>query len=133
MIGRREVMAAMAGGLVMPRIALAADRRMFKSSIALEDNRVLIAVGMNGTGPYIFMIDTGTYVSLIRPDLAKRLKLPVTGYEQSRGVGGSGAYAIYLAKDFVIGGGIRQASVVLEDSFKFGYASDIYARWPRAS
>ncbi|THD35110.1 MAG: PDZ domain-containing protein [Sphingomonas sp.] len=126
MIGRREVMAALAGGLAMPGIALAADRRVFTSSIALEDNRVLVAVGMNGKGPYIFMIDTGTYVSLIRPDLAKQLKLPVQGYEGSRGVGGRGSYAIYRADNFVIGGGIRQPSVVLEDSFDFGYQSDIY-------
>ena len=127
MIGRREVVAAMAGSLVMPRVALAADRRMFKASIALENNRVLVAVGMNGKGPYIFMIDTGAYVSLIRPELAKELGLLVMGHEGTSGIGGKGRpFAIYRARDFIIGGSIRQSSVVLEDSFEFGYQSEIY-------
>ena len=121
------MVAAMAGGLVMPRVALGADRRVFKASIALENNRVLVAVGMNGKGPFIFMIDTGTYVSLIRPDLAKQLGLLVTGHEGTKGIGGKGRpFAIYRARDFIIGGGIRQSSVVLEDSFEFGYQSEIY-------
>jgi serine protease Do len=116
-----------AAGLTGPAAALAAEPRMFKSSIALQDGRVLVAVGMNGAGPFIFMIDTGAYVSLIRPELAKQLKLKVTGIEHSVGVGGKGkAFQVYLAKDFIIGGGIRQAEVVLQDSFEFGYQQEIY-------
>lgn len=116
-----------AAGLLMPLGAMAGEARVLKASISLEANRVLIAVGMNGQGPFIFMVDTGTYVSIIRPDLAQRLKLPVQGYEASRGIGGKGdRFAIYLARDFVIGGGIRQPTVVLEDSFRFGYQQDIY-------
>ena len=127
-VNRRTVAAMLASaGLVAPGAALAAGARMFKASIALEGNRLLIAVGMNGKGPYIFMIDTGQYVSMIRPDLAKELKLPVQSYEATRGVGGKGRpFAMYLARDFVIGGGIRQSSVVLQDSFEFGYQQDIY-------
>jgi len=127
-LDRRTAIAAMAGGMMVGSLpALAAERRVLKASISLEGNRVLIAVGMNGQGPFIFMIDTGTYVSIVRPDLAKKLNLPVQGYEGSRGIGGKGdRYAIYLARDFIIGGGIRQSSVVLEDSFRFGYEQDIY-------
>jgi len=125
---RRTAIATVAGGIMVGSLpAFAAQGRVFKASISLEGNRVLIAVGMNGQGPFIFMIDTGTYVSIVRPDLAKKLNLPVQGYEASRGIGGKGdRYAIYLARDFIIGGGIRQSSVVLEDSFRFGYQQDIY-------
>lgn len=125
---RRTAVAAMTGGVLLGSLpAFAAQGRVLKADISLEDNRVLIAVGMNGQGPFIFMIDTGTYVSIVRPDLAKKLKLPVRGYEASRGIGGKGdRYAIYLARDFIIGGAIRQSSVVLEDSFRFGYQQDIY-------
>jgi hypothetical protein len=128
---RRMMIATLAGGAaagaLVPLSAFAADPRVLTASISLEANRVLIAVGMNGEGPFIFMIDTGQYVSMIRPDLAKKLKLPVQGYEQTRGIGGKGdRFAIYLARDFIIGGGIRQSSVVLQDSFRFGYQQDIY-------
>jgi len=125
---RRTAVAAMTGGVLLGSLpAFAAQGRVLKADISLEDNRVLIAVGMNGQGPFIFMIDTDTYVSIVRPDLAKKLKLPVRGYEASRGIGGKGdRYAIYLARDFIIGGAIRQSSVVLEDSFRFGYQQDIY-------
>ncbi|KQS04669.1 hypothetical protein ASG11_10760 [Sphingomonas sp. Leaf357] len=118
----------MGGGVVaIGGRALAAEPRVYTSSIAVENDRVLVAVGMNGAGPFIFMIDTGAYVSLIRPDLAKQLKLPVQGIEHSRGVGGKGrGFALYAAKDFVIGGTIRQPGVVLQDSFEFGYRQDIY-------
>ena len=127
-LDRRTVAAMLASaGLVAPGAALAGAPRVFKSSIALESNRVLIAVGMNGKGPYIFMIDTGQYISMIRPDLARELKLPVQGYEGTRGIGGKGRpFALYLARDFVIGGGIRQSAVMLQDSFEFGYQQDIY-------
>lgn len=127
---RRDVIRALAvggGAVAIGGRAFGAEPRVFTSGISLENNRVLVAVGMNGAGPFIFMIDTGAYVSLIRPDLAKQLKLPVQGIEHSRGVGGKGkGFALYLAKDFIIGGGIRQTSVVLQDSFEFGYRQDIY-------
>lgn len=127
-LDRRTAIAAITGGIMVgPLPAFAEQGRVLKASISLEGNRVLIAVGMNGQGPFIFMIDTGTYVSIVRPDLAKKLRLPVQGYEASRGIGGKGdRYAIYLARDFIIGGAIRQSSVVLEDSFRFGYQQEIY-------
>ncbi len=130
-VDRRMMLAGLGGGAVAgmlsPLNAFAAEPRVLKASISLEANRVLIAVGMNGQGPFIFMIDTGTYVSIIRPDLAKQLKLPVQGYEGTRGIGGKGdRFTVYLARDFIIGGGIRQPTVVLEDSFRFGYQQDIY-------
>ena len=125
---RRDVIRALAlSGVAIGGRALGAAPRVYMSSIAVENDRVLVAVGMNGAGPFIFMIDTGAYVSLIRPDLAKQLKLPTQGIEHSSGVGGKGkGFALYRAKDFVIGGGIRQSGVVLQDSFEFGYRQDIY-------
>ena len=127
-VDRRMAIAMLtSAGFLAPSAVLAAERRVFKASIAVDSNRVLIAVGMNGKGPYIFMIDTGQYVSMIRPDLAKQLQLPVQGYEGTSGIGGkSRPFALYLARDFVIGGGILQSAVVLEDSFEFGYGQDIY-------
>jgi serine protease Do len=127
MIGRRGVLTGGAAAIFVPGISFAAEPRVYKASISLEDNRVLIAVGMDGAGPFIFMIDTGAYISLIRPELAKQLKLPVSVTERSRGVAGkSREFPVYEAKNFIIGGGIRQPYVALEGSFDFGYQQDIY-------
>lgn len=126
MIGRREVMAAMAGGIVLPGVAIGAERRVFVSRIAVEDGRLIMAVTFGGRGPYTFMIDTGTYLSLIRPDLAKTLKLQTRATERTRGVGGSDVYTLYLAQDVLMGGGLRQRDVMFSDAFKFGYNSGIY-------
>ena len=127
MFDRRMVVAGLTGSALLPGAALAQDRRVFTAKIMLESNRVLIAVGMNGQGPYIFMIDTGQYVSMVRPDLAKQLGLTVTGSERTSGIAGRvRPFNIYRARDFVIGGGIRQRDVVLQDSFDFGYTQDIY-------
>ena len=126
MIGRREVMAAMAGGIALPGLAIGAERRVFVSRVAVEDGRLIMAVLIGGRGPYTFMIDTGTYLSLIRPDLAKTLNLQARATERSRGVGGSDTYTLYLARDVLMGGGLRQGDVMFSDAFKFGYNVGIY-------
>jgi hypothetical protein len=82
--------------------ALAAERRMLRASIALEENRVLVAVGMAGKGPYIFMIDTGGVVSLVHDTLAKTLKLPIIGHSA---LGGEGPISrIVRAPSLALGG-----------------------------
>ena len=126
MIGRREVMAAMAGGIALPGVAIGAEPRIFVSRIAVVNERLIMAVTFSGRGPYSFMINTGTYLSLIRPDLAKTLKLQARATERSRGVGGSDVYTLYLAQDVLMGGGLRQRDVMFSDAFKFGYTSGIY-------
>lgn len=125
MISRRNLLAAMGVAGVWPGVALAAERRMLRASIALEENRVLVAVGMAGKGPYIFMIDTGGVVSLVHDTLAKTLKLPIIGHSALGGAGGHDIYPLYQAKDFVIGGSIRQASVALVGVGDLHFGNDI--------
>ena len=126
MIGRRDVVAGLAGGVAMPGIAIAAEPRVYTSRIAIENGRLIMAVMIGEHGPYTFMIDTGTYLSLIRPDLAKSLKLQTRAIEGSRGVGGSGVYTLYLAQDVLMGGGLRQRDVMFSDAFRFGSGAGIY-------
>lgn len=126
MIGRREVVAAVLGGVAMPGVAIGAERRVYTARVAVENNRLIMAVTFGGRGPFTFMIDTGTYLSLIRPDLAKTLKLQTRAIERTRGVGGSDVYTLYLAQDVLMGGGLRQNDVMFSDAFKFGYDSGIY-------
>jgi serine protease Do len=98
---------------------------VLRASIALEENRVLVAVGMVGKGPYIFMIDTGADFGLIHNSLATTLKLPIGGHTQVRGQGGANIYPIYEARDFVIGGTMRQARVGLVGAGDLRFGTDI--------
>lgn len=125
MISRRNLVAGLGVAAIWPGRALAVERRMVKASIALEENRVLVAVGMGGQGPYIFMIDTGGVVSLVHDSLARTLKLPIIGHSALGGVGRDDIYPIYLAKDFVIGGAMRQANVALVGAGALRYGRDV--------
>jgi len=109
----------------MPRVALAAEKRVFRARIALEDDRVLIAVGIASKGPFIFMIDTGGAVSLINDALAKDLKLQQIGHSALGGAGGEDIYPLYKARDFVIGGVVRQAAVALVGTRNLRFGDDI--------
>lgn len=127
-IDRRTLIAMLtAAGLLPATPAMAAEPRVVTAPIVLRDNRIEVAVTIGGHGPYTFMIDTGTYVSAIRPDLAKTLKLSVQGYERTRGVGGKGdSFAVYFANDVVIGGSFHQTAIPMEESFDFGYRQGVY-------
>jgi hypothetical protein len=125
MISRRNLLAGLGAAAVWPGGAIAAGQRVLRASVSLEENRVLVAVGMVGKGPYIFMIDTGGVVSLIHDSLAKTLKLPIIGHSALGGTGGADIYPLYQARDFLIGGSIRQSSVALVGARDLHFGSDI--------
>lgn len=124
-VSRRGVMAGIGAAALLPAGMLRAEGRVFKASIALEGNRVIVAVGINGTGPYIFMIDTGAAASLIRDDLAKEIALPITSHSRFGGVGGQDIYPVFTARDLVIGGTMRQADVAFVGAGNLDYGPDI--------
>lgn len=125
MISRRNLLAGLGVATAWPGMVVAAGGRVLRASISLEENRVLIAVGMVGKGPYIFLIDTGGVVSLVHDSLARTLKLPVIGHSKLGGIGGVDIYPIYEARDFLIGGSVRQASVALVGARDIHFGNDI--------
>jgi hypothetical protein len=125
MISRRNLLAGLGVATAWPGMAVAAEQRMLRASISLEQNRVLVAVGMVGKGPYIFLIDTGGVVSLVNDSLAKTLGLPIIGHSRLGGMGKRDIYPIYQAKDFLIGGSLRQASVALVGARELRFGNDI--------
>ncbi len=125
MISRRNLLAGLGVAAAWPGGAIAAGQRVLRASIALEESRVLVAVGMVGKGPYIFMIDTGADFGLIHNTLAATLKLPIGGHTRVRGAGGADIYPIYEARDFVIGGTMRQARVGLVGAGELRFGTDI--------
>jgi hypothetical protein len=90
---------------------LGAADRVITSRIRMVGTRVVMPVTIGGQGPFEFLIDTGGYLSLIDGALARRLKLPFARTVQSRGVGGRAQMPVFLAREVVFGGGVRQATV----------------------
>jgi predicted aspartyl protease len=63
-----------------PWQALAQGPRM--ATVAMRpyhDRRAVVAVKVNGAGPYDFMVDTGATITVVDTDLVDQLKLPIEG------------------------------------------------------
>jgi hypothetical protein len=76
--------------------------------------RLYVSVMIGGRGPFRFVIDTGAYVSCIRESLAKELGLAYASSSIGEGMGGGEMNnAVYLARDMVFGGALRQSAVAL--------------------
>lgn len=117
-MNRRDMLVAMAGAGVAgiaPRCfsqdSGAPGNRVIVSRIGLVDGRVVMPITIGGKGPYLFLIDTGGATSMIEDELARELKLQVTGTVSARGIGGRAMLGTYMARDVVFGGGARQATV----------------------
>ena len=94
-MNRRDMLVAMAGAGVTgiaPRCfsqdSGAPGNRVIVSRIGLVDGRVVMPITIGGKGPYLFLIDTGRATSMIEDELARELKLQVTGTVSARGIGG---------------------------------------------
>jgi hypothetical protein len=99
-----------AGGLAAGTGRAAAGRAIV-SKIALVEGRVVCGIKIDGHGPYLFMIDTGGFLSLINDDLAREISLQRRGATGGRGVGGAAILPLYIARDVVFGGGATQKTV----------------------
>ncbi|GAA4032543.1 hypothetical protein GCM10022281_10250 [Sphingomonas rosea] len=111
---RREFLglAAMAGlGFAIPVRGSAATPRVLVSPIMLAQRRLVTLVAINGAEPAPFAIDTGGSVSFINTDYARALRLDDRGLARMRGVGGIADLPVYLAKNVIIGAGLRQEQV----------------------
>jgi hypothetical protein len=60
--------------------------------------RLVAEVRLNGTGPYRFLLDTGSSLSSIAPRLAARLSLPPAGRVRATSVGTSGTLPLVRAR-----------------------------------
>src|SRR5258708_5110209 len=66
----------------------------------VDRHRIVVAVSINHTGPYNFLLDTGTQITMIDPSLAAALHLDTWGAAVVAGVG-SGQFASYAQLDLV--------------------------------
>lgn len=69
----------------------------------VDRHRIVVAVSINHTGPYNFLLDSGTQITMIDPSLAVALHLDAQGAAMVAGVG-SGQSASYAQLDLVEAG-----------------------------
>lgn len=128
MLSRRDALGGMGAALALPWLAgraAAAGDAPIVVPIALDSQRVIVACGINGTGPYFFMIDSGGTMSLIDEALARELSLPAIASSRIRGVGGAANAAVYRTHDFLIGGVLQQHDLIFHGADGAGFGADI--------
>lgn len=126
MISRRTTLAGIGAGLLMPGLLGRASAAPSPIAVPITiDDRVLVACGINGAGPYFFMIDTGGTMSLIDNALASDLKLATFAAARIRGVGGAANTAVYRAHRLSIGGELDLADVAFNGIDGGGLGKDV--------
>jgi hypothetical protein len=107
-IDRRGVL----GGTVALAVApfgttMAATRGAVRNHIVMEDGRVWIAASIKDK-PYLFVVDTGAFISLIDEGFAQSLRLnSMEGFKSIAGVGGVSQRSWYNAGEVKLASGIR--------------------------
>lgn len=110
---RRALLAALPASAALPSSSLARqDAGAIPLSVSFSGSRMLTSVTLGGRGPYSFVIDTGAQGSGIREDLATELHLKTLREMRLGGGGGPDNYMTYEAADVVLGGALRQPSMV---------------------
>jgi gag-polyprotein putative aspartyl protease/PDZ domain len=82
-----------ASAFAPPTPVVAQDKSSFTLPFELVDNRVFIEVGVNGRGPFHFILDTGAGGVTISDEVASQLGLHVADAGQDRGVGEKAVHA----------------------------------------
>jgi serine protease Do len=128
MITRRMAVAGIGAAALAPlwaARAAAADDAPAVVPIAVQGSRVLVAIGIDGQGPFFFLIDTGGTVSLIDTALARQLQLPIVARTVLSGAGGKQSAAIYKASEVLIGAVVRERDLAFNGVEGFGFGKDI--------
>jgi predicted aspartyl protease len=110
MISKRDVLiggSAVLGAGVLTRPAAAAGT-VVRMPIAIHSNGMpLLKITISGKGPYRFLIDTGSFTSLIREPLAIELGLSKAGTIRTGSLTGHEDSYLYVAQNLVLGGGFK--------------------------
>ena len=108
-IDRRFLLAAGCAALAAPGAARAADPAgAIHVPVTVDRDELLVAVQINGRGPFVFLIDTGAAVSAVAPAVAKRADLAMAGRTVVSGVNGGGVeVATWFSHDVRLGGSLQ--------------------------
>lgn len=84
--------------------------------LPLESAQIAVPVDIDGTGPFKFLLDTGSQVTVLEPSLAEQLELPSVGSVGVVSVGGQSTASLAAVQRIGIGPNeIRLARVAVMD------------------
>lgn len=69
-----------------------------------HDRRAIVAVKVNGAGPYDFMVDTGATITVVDADLVDQLKLPIEGSITIHSSAAASPGSRSIAREITVGG-----------------------------
>ncbi|MEN6535604.1 MAG: retropepsin-like aspartic protease [Bryobacteraceae bacterium] len=93
--------------LLLPVLAAGADLEL---PFEFLHKQIVLQVEFNGSGPYNFVVDTGTHASTIDLGLAKRLRIPLAAVRsEGRGAGGSRVFGSAAVLEDLRAGELRVA------------------------
>jgi hypothetical protein len=105
----------LAGILMLAGAAMAAD---IEIPFDFLHNQIVLGTRVNGSGPYNFVLDTGTYASTMDLGLARRLQIPLASTRsESRGAGSGRVFGRTAVVERLVVGGLEvgQLPVVAMD------------------
>jgi len=126
---RRNILVGAAALAAMPAVARAEDGAEYVPVpiVVTPGYRIAMTLRINGTGPYVFIMDTGADASGIRSDLARSLGLKFTSGQSFSGVGGEEIEGIYLAKEVQFGPYLHQKGVAFSGMPHFKICAGLVA------
>src|ERR1700722_8706595 len=94
----------------------------------IQRSRIIVPMTINRTGPYDFLVDTGTRFTMVDPSLAAELHLKTQGSAEAVGVGFS-TYGSFAYVDLLEAGShsVENDPVELQD-LQFVQAADLHFR-----
>lgn len=110
LLTRRSMLgSAVAAGVVMPQMAWSAvPEKYVAASIALQDNRIWVAVSLEKRKPELFIIDTGAINNIMSRKWAREQRFEIGHNSSNRGVGGSEQSEVLNIDNVLIGGAFLQ-------------------------
>ncbi len=112
MLTKRQCLTGLSGlGLISASTAQAQE---ISVPIAVtRSRRIMTSLTIHNQGPFYFFIDTGAFISGIRPSLARKLGLRRVESMRTSGLGGSDYTQIYEATDVVFGESFRVKAMAM--------------------
>ncbi len=116
MTTRRDILAGALAAAALPALARADEGGQYVPVpfFITPGDKIGINVHINGSGPYLFAVDSGADVSCIQSDLAQKLGLKFTRGTVSGGLGGEEIEGVYLAKAVRFGPYLPQRDVAFD-------------------
>ncbi|WP_126422315.1 aspartyl protease family protein [Asticcacaulis excentricus] len=111
MISKRQCLAGLSG-LAFATSPAHANEISVPIAVA-RSRRIMTSLTIHDQGPFYFFVDTGAFISGIRPSLARKLGLRRVESMRTSGLGGSDYTHIYEATDVVFGESFRVKAMAM--------------------